>query len=248
MAGHSHWAGIKHKKALIDNKRGKLWSRLSKAIIVAARLGGGDVSANSRLRQAIADARAVSMPKDNIERAVKKGTGEIEGGNVEEVLYEGYGPHGVAVLCDVMTDKRTRTGPELTKLFEVHNGKLGKSNSVAYMFERKGVFLISAEKCDEEKLMEVAMEAGAEDIQSVGDNFEVTCPPEVFPEVADALSDASIECDSRSISRIPTNTIDLEAGEAEKVLKLIDALDEHEDVQNVSANFNISEEAMKSLQ
>ena len=242
MAGHSHWAGIKHKKALIDSKRGKLWSRLSKAIIIAAKMGGGDVDSNPRLRQAIADAKAVSMPKDNIERAVKRGTGELDGGNVEEILYEGYGPHGVAVLCDALTDKRTRTGPELTKLFEVHNGKLGKSNSVAYMFERKGVFLIAQENNDEEQIMETAMEAGAEDIQLVGDNFEVTCPPEAYTDVAEALTNAEVECVSRSIDRIPTTTVDLGPQEAEAVLKLIDALDDHDDVQNVSANFNIPEE------
>lgn len=247
MAGHSHWAGIKHKKALIDSKRGKLWSRLSKAIIIAAKMGGGDIDSNARLRQAIADAKAVSMPKDNIARAVKRGTGELDGGNVEEILYEGYGPFGVAVLCDTLTDKRTRTGPELTKLFEVHNGKLGKSNSVAYMFDRKGVFLIATENHDEEKIMEVAMEAGAEDIQVVGENFEVTCPPDVYSDVADALSDSSIDCISRSISRIPTTTVDLGAEEAEAVLKFIDALDDHDDVQNVSANFNLPEETLKAL-
>lgn len=247
MAGHSHWAGIKHKKALIDSKRGKLWSRLSKAIIIAAKMGGGDPDANPRLRTAIADAKAVSMPKDNIERAVKRGTGELDGGNMEEILYEGYGPYGVAVLCDALTDKRTRTGPELNKIFEVHQGKLGKSNSVAYMFERKGVFLIATEGNDEETIMEVAMEAGAEDIQVVGEHFEVTCPPEVYTDVADALSTAEIECESRSISRIPTTTVDLGPEEAEAVLKFIDALDDHDDIQNVSANFNIPEETLKAM-
>lgn len=248
MAGHSHWAGIKHKKALIDSKRGKLWSRLSKAIIIAAKMGGGDPDANPRLRQAIADAKAVSMPKDNIERAVKRGTGELDGGNVEEILYEGYGPNGVAVLCDVLTDNRNRTGPELTKLFEVHNGKLGKSNSVAYLFERKGIFLVPTDACEEEQLMEAAMEAGADDIQTVGDQFEVSCPPENYTDVADALSAAGIEPASRSISRVPTTTVDLGIEEARSVLKLIDALDDHDDVQNVSANFNIPEETMKALE
>lgn len=247
MAGHSHWAGIKHKKALIDSKRGKLWSRLSKAIIIAAKIGGGDPDSNSRLRQAIADAKAVSMPKDNISRAVKKGTGEIAGGDVEEILYEGYGPNGVAVLCEVMTDNRNRTAPELRKLFEVHNGKLEKSNSVGYMFDRKGVFLIAKESNDEESLMEVALEAGAEDIQPVGENFEIISPPEKFSAVADALSNASIECVSRSINRIPKNTVDLDGDGTRKVLKFMDALDDHDDVQNVSANFNITPEIMKEL-
>ena len=144
MAGHSHWAGIKHKKALIDNKRGKLWSKLSKGIIIAAKMGGGDPDMNIRLRTAIADAKAVSMPKDNIERAVKKGTGELDGGNFEEVLYEGYAVAGVAVLCDIMTDNRNRTAPEIRKIFEVHGGKLGSTNCVAWMFDRKGLFVIAA--------------------------------------------------------------------------------------------------------
>lgn len=247
MAGHSHWAGIKHKKALIDSKRGKLWSRLSKAIIIAAKMGGGDPSANARLRQAIADAKAVSMPKDNIERAVKKGTGEIDGGNVEEILYEGYGPHGIAVLCDIMTDNRNRTAPELRKLFEVSGGNLGTTNSVAYMFDRKGVFLVAAEGNDEETIMEIAMEAGAEDIQLAGENIEVICPPEAYTDVSDALTESSIECVSRAITRIPTTTVDLTAEEAEKVLKFMEALDDHDDVQNVSANFNIPEEVIKAL-
>ena len=151
MAGHSHWAGIKHKKALIDSKRGKLWSKLSKAIIVAAKLGGGDPAANARLRQAILDARAVSMPKENIDRAVKRGTGEIAGGDVEEAIYEGYGPGGVAVMCEIMTDNRNRTAPEIRKLFEVHDGKLGATNCVAYLFERKGLFHVPLTAVDEER-------------------------------------------------------------------------------------------------
>ncbi len=175
MAGHSHWAGIKHKKALIDNKRGKLWSKLSKAIIVAAKIGGGDPEANVRLRTAISDAKAGNMPNDTIERAIKKGTGELEGGNVEELLYEGYGPNGVAVMCDIMTDNRNRTAPEIRKIFELHDGKLGSTNCVAWMFERKGLFIIGADQTDEERLMELAMEAGAEDVRQEGDKFELLC-------------------------------------------------------------------------
>src|SRR5690606_35151676 len=183
MAGHSHWAGIKHKKAVIDAKRGKLWSKLSKTIIVAARMGGGDPDANLRLRYAINDAKAVSMPKDNIERAIKKGTGELAGGDIEEALYEGYGPGGVAVLCEIATDNRNRTAPEIRKIFDTYGGKLGATNCVAWMFERKGVFTIAANKTSEEQLMEVTLEAGAEDIRQEGDNFVVTCPPDSFTTV-----------------------------------------------------------------
>jgi YebC/PmpR family DNA-binding regulatory protein len=248
MAGHSHWAGIKHKKALIDNKRGKLWSKLSKTIIVAAKLGGGDPEMNIRLRTAINDAKAVSMPKDNIERAVKRGTGEIEGGNVEEALYEGYGPGGVAVLCEIMTDNRNRTAPEIRKVFETHDGKLGATNCVAWMFERKGLFEIPAAKTSEEKLMEIALEAGADDVKLGGDLFEVTCSPEAYSSVLSALETAGIEPQSKSVTRIPTNTVDIDDEEtARKVLKLMEALDDHDDVQNVSANFNIPDEVLAGL-
>jgi YebC/PmpR family DNA-binding regulatory protein len=248
LAGHSHWAGIKHKKALIDAKRGKLWSKLSKAIIVAAKMGGGDIDSNSRLRTAIADAKAVSMPKDNIERAIKKGIGELEGSNFEDILYEGYGPGGVAILCDILTDNRNRTAPELRKLFEVNGGKLGASGCVSYMFERKGLLIVSRESANEERLMEVAMEAGADDITPSGNQLEVICHPDSFSNVCSALEAANIECVSKQVTRIPKNTIDLELEDARKVLKLIEALDDHDDVQSVSSNFNVSEETMAALQ
>jgi YebC/PmpR family DNA-binding regulatory protein len=247
MAGHSHWAGIKHKKALVDNKRGKLWSKLSKTIIVAAKVGGGDPETNIRLRTAIADAKAVSMPKDNIERAIKKGTGELDGGNVEEVIYEGYAAGGVAVMCDIMTDNRNRTAPEIRKIFEVHDGKLGSSNCVAYLFDRKALFVISADKAHEEQLMEVALEAGADDVKREGDNFEITSAPEDYSAVSDALESAGIEVVAKEITRIPQNTVDLDVPTARKVLKLLETLDDHDDVQNVSANFNIPDEAMAEL-
>lgn len=247
MAGHSHWAGIKHKKALVDSKRGRLWSKLSKQIIVAAKMGGGDPEANIRLRTAIADAKAVSLPKDNIERAIKKGTGELDGGNVDEVIYEGYGPGGVAVMCDIMTDNRNRTAPELRKLFEIHGGKLGETNCVGWMFERKGLFVLSADQTDEETLMEVALESGAEDIRQEADKFEVTCDPDVYSDVSDALETACIETEGKQITRLPNNTVDLDARQARKVLKLMDALDDHDDVQSVSANFNIPDEVMAEL-
>ncbi len=248
MAGHSHWAGIKHKKAAIDNKRGKLWSKLSKAIIIAAKMGGGDPVTNIRLRQAIQDAKDVSMPKDNISRAIKKGTGELAGGDVEEIIYEGYGAHGVAIMCDIMTDNRNRTAPELRKMFEIHGGNMGATNCVAWLFERKGLFLIPVEGCDEEAVMETALEAGADDFQMQGEQYEITCEPELYTDVADALATAGITVTSKQVTRIPNNTVDLDADQARKVLKLMEALDDHDDVQNVSANFNLSDEVVVELQ
>ncbi len=248
MAGHSKWANIKHKKAATDAKRAKLWSKLSKAIMVAAKNGGSDQDVNIRLRTAVADAKAVSMPKDNIERAIKKGAGELESVAFEEILYEGYGPEGVAVLCDILTDNRNRTAPELRKVFEKNGGKLGSTGCVAFMFDRKGQFLIEQEQVDEDKLMEIVLEAGAEDIKSEGGNFEVLCPPESYTDVLDALDAAEIPRVSQAVTRIPQNMVDLDVDGARQILKLVDALDDHDDVQNVSANFNISDEAMAALE
>ena len=248
MAGHSHWAGIKHKKAAIDNKRGKVWSKLARAIIVAAKSGGGDPDTNLKLRYAINDAKAVSMPKDNIERAVKKGTGELDGGDLEEILYEGYGPGGVAVLCEILTDNRNRTAPEVKKIFELSGGKLGATGCVAWMFERKGMAVIASDQTDEETLLELAMEAGADDVRTEGDKFEVLCDPENFATVQDALKAAEIATEVAEITRIPNDTVDLDADTARKVLKLMEALDDHDDVQKVAANFNIPEEAMAELE
>ncbi len=247
MAGHSHWAGIKHKKALIDNKRGKLWSKLSKAIIVAAKMGGGDVSMNVRLRTAILDAKAVSMPKDNIERAIKKGTGELDGGNIEEIIYEGYGPGGAAVMCDIVTDNRNRTAPEIRKLFELHGGKLGGANCVGWMFERKGLFVFPASAVDEERLMEATLEGGADDVKQAGDKWELTCPADCYSQVADALDAAGLNPDTKELTRIPTTTVELTVEDARRMLKLMEALDDHDDVQNVSSNFNIPDEVMAEL-
>ncbi len=248
MAGHSHWAGIKHKKALVDSKRGKLWSKLSKAIIVAASSGGGDPNMNIRLRCAINDAKAVSMPKDNIERAIKKGAGELEGGHFEEVLYEGYGPGGVAVLCEILTDNRNRTAPEVRKIFELAGGKLGATGCVAWMFERKGVTVVDAGQIDEVALLELAMEAGAEDVKTAGGKFEVVCHPDNLVQVRDALENANIAIEMSQLSRLPNDTVNLDVETARKVLKLVDALDDHDDVQNVAANFNIPDDAMAELE
>lgn len=247
MAGHSHWANISRKKSLVDAKRGKMWSKLSKAIIVAAKMGGGDPDANLRLRYAIDAARAVSMPKDNITRAIKRGTGELEGGNLEEALYEGYGPGGVAVLCEILTDNRNRTASEVRKIFELAGGKLGASGCVAWMFERKGMFLIPSSQTEEDALVELALEAGADDVKRTTDGFEVTCDPSVFQQVSDALSQRGLKPESNQISRIPTSTVDLDAETGRNVLKLMERLDDHDDVQSVSANFNIPDEAMAEL-
>jgi YebC/PmpR family DNA-binding regulatory protein len=248
MSGHSHWAGIKHKKALVDAKRGKVWSKLSKAIIIAAKMGGGDPDMNPRLRLAIDAAKAVSMPKENIQRALKRGTGEIEGEALEEVLYEGYAAGGVAVLVDILTDNRNRTAPELRKVFEISDAKLGGAGCVAWMFETKGLFLIPAAQADEDKLMELALEAGADDVTRNGDKFEITCSPDVFQTVSTALEHAGIKPEVSEVTRVAKNTVEVNDPEvARKVLKLMNRLDDHDDVQNVTANFNISDELMAQV-
>jgi YebC/PmpR family DNA-binding regulatory protein len=247
MAGHSHWAGIKHKKALIDNKRGKMWSRLSKAIIVAAKMGGGDPDANIRLRKAIDDAKSVSMPKDNIERAIKRGTGEIEGGDVEEILYEGYGPGGVAILCDIMTDNRNRTAPELRLLFSKYNGNLGSTGCVSYLFDRKGLFVF-ADGTDEERLMEVALENGGDDIEANDQGkLQLTCAPEQFAELSEALSFAGFAIEFNEVTRIAQTEVELDLDTARSALKLLEMLDDHDDVQNVSTNLRLSPELLTEL-
>jgi YebC/PmpR family DNA-binding regulatory protein len=248
VAGHSHWANIARKKSLIDAKRGKLWSKLAKAIIVAAKHGGADPDANLRLRYAIDAAKAVSMPKDNIQRAIKTGTGELKGGDLEESLYEGYGAGGVAVLCEILTDNKNRTAPEIRKIFEMCGGKLGGTGCVAYLFERKGLVRLAQAGCDEDKLMEVALEAGADDVKLAGDRWEVTCDPATMSPVVDALGKAGLAVESNEIVRIPTNTVDVDDVEtARKVLNLMERLDDHDDVQSVSANFSIPDEAMAQL-
>jgi len=245
MAGHSHSANIAHRKAAVDSKRSRVWSKISKAILVAVKMGGGDPDSNLRLRYAILDARSVSMPKDNIERAIKSGLGELGGANVEECLYEGYGPGGVAVICEIMTDNRNRTASEIRKIFDVHGGKLGATNCVAWMFERKGVFVIPADKTSEEQLMEVALEAGADDLLREEDMFEVTCPVDAFQAVSTALESANIPVENKQITRIPSNTVEVTDVETAKtVLKLIDQLEDHDDVQAVSANYNIPDDVM----
>lgn len=248
MAGHSHWANIAHKKGLIDAKRGKLWSKLAKGIMVAAKHGGGDPEQNLRLRYAIIDAKAGNMPKDTIERAIKKGTGELEGVNFEEVLYEGYGPNGVAILCDILTDNRNRTAGEVRKIFEIAGGKLGATGCVAWMFDRKGLLSIPADQTDEDSLMELALDAGADDVRRSSNNFEITCNPDVFTNVCDAVEKAGLKPELQEITRIPKDTIDLDADAGRTLLKLMDSLDDHDDVQKVAANFNIPDEAMAAIE
>ena len=248
MAGHSHWANIASKKSLVDAKRGKLWSKLAKAIIVAAKHGGADPSANLRLRYAIDAAKAVSMPKDNIQRAIKAGTGELKGGNLEESIYEGYGAGGVAVMCEILTDNKNRTAPEIRKIFEMCDGKLGGTGCVAYLFERKGVVRVPRAACDEDRIMEIAIEAGAEDVSPADDRWEVVCEPAVMTPVIDALQAASLTVDSNEIVRIPTTTVEVDDVEtARKVLTLMERLDDHDDVQSVAANFNIPDQALSGL-
>ena len=247
MAGHSHWANIAAKKGAVDKKRGKLFGKLARYIIVAARRGGGDPAANLALRYAIDRAKKASMPNDTIDRAVKKGTGELGADTYDEVLYEGYGPGGVAVLCEILTENRNRTAGEVRKLFEVHGGNLGATGCVAWMFERKGVLQIPANQITEERLMEVALEAGAEDVRPSGELFEVICTPDAFQPVIEALDAAKIATESAELTRIAGTTVDLDGDSARSVLKLIEALEDNDDVQNVMANFNIPDELMAEL-
>ena len=247
MAGHSHWANISIKKGIIDKKRGKLFGKLNRAIMVAAQVGGGDPASNLALRYAIDKARKNSMPKDTIERAVKKGCGENLGQQFTELLYEGYGPGGVAVLCEILTDNRNRTAGEVRKIFEVHGGNLGSTNCVAWMFDRKGFFVLSAKHATEERLFEVALEAGADDVKAVGETFEVTCPVDAYQAVAEALETAKIATETAELARIPQNTVELDAEVGRKMLKLIDALEDQDDVQNVTSNFNMSEAVMQEV-
>jgi YebC/PmpR family DNA-binding regulatory protein len=247
MAGHSHWANIAAKKSRIDKKRGKLFGKLSRAIIVAAQHGGGDPASNLTLRYAIDKARKNSMPMDNIDRAIKKGCGESSGENYEEILYEGYGVAGVAVLCDILTENRNRTAGEVRKIFEVHGGNLGATGCVAWMFDRKSVFTIDASTTTEEALFEIALEAGAEDVSHSGPQFEILGPPEAFQDISDALEAAEINTDTSEITRVPQNTVELDADNGRRILKLLDALEDNDDVQNVTANFSMPDDILQEV-
>jgi YebC/PmpR family DNA-binding regulatory protein len=242
MSGHSHWATIKHKKGAVDAKRGKLWSKLSRAIIIAARHGGGDPNMNLKLRYAIDKARAVSMPKDNIERAIKRGTGESDGAIYEELTYEGYGPGGVAMLVDVLTDNRNRTNGEIRKIFERCGGKMGSAGTVAYLFERKGIFSVDAKAVDEDTLMGLILEAGADDLKRQEDNFEIICDPSIFNEAKAALEKAAIPTNLAEITQLPKAPSDVDVDVGLKVMRLMEALDDHDDVQNVYSSMQMTSE------
>lgn len=242
MAGHSHSANIAVRKGKQDAARAKLFSKLSRYIIVAARAGGGDPETNLKLRYAIDKARAVSMPRDNIERAIKRGTGELEGAQMEELVYEGFGPGGTAVICDILTDNRNRTNSEVRKLFERGGGSMAGPGSVAYLFDRKGVFIVPAAGTTEDTLMNVVLEAGAEDLQQVGDNFEVLTDVTAFNPVQASLEKAGIKPDSAEIEQVPKAGVDVDIETGKKVAKMLDLLDEHDDVQNVYCNANLTPE------
>lgn len=247
MSGHSKWHSIKHKKASADAKRGKLFTRLIKEISVAARLGGGDLDSNPRLRAAVQSAKDANMPQNNIKRAIMKGTGELPGQNYESISYEGYGPGGVAVLVEVLTDNKNRTVAELRHIFSKQGGSLAETGSVQWIFERKGYILVESEKVSEDQLMEVALEAGAEDLKNEGDTFAVYTDMEDFEAVKKGLDSAGIAIESASLTMIPQNEVQLASKQAEQMLRLMDALDDHEDVANMYANFDIDESQIESL-
>jgi len=247
MSGHSKWAGIKHKKAKVDAQRGRVFTKIIREITVAARVGGGDPGGNPRLRTAVLAARAVNMPADNIDRAIKKGTGELEGVSYEEITYEGYGPGGVAVLVEVLTDNKNRTVGEIRKLFSRHGGNLGEAGCVAFLFEKKGYIQVDATKVDEDKLMSIALEAGAEDMQREESLFAVTTVPREFERVRDAIVKGGIQPLSAEITKHPKSTVRLEGKPAEQMLRLMEELEEHDDVQHVFANFDIPEEIMAAM-
>ncbi|WP_418792240.1 YebC/PmpR family DNA-binding transcriptional regulator [Phosphitispora sp. TUW77] len=244
MAGHSKWANIKHRKGRQDAKKAKIYTKIGKEIIIAVKQGGNDPDINARLKAVIQKARANNMPMDNITRTIQKAAGELEGVNYEEFAYEGYGPGGAAVMLDIMTDNRNRTAGEVRHLFSKFGGNLGESGCVAWMFDKKGLIIIDKEdlKTDPDDILMIALEAGAEDMNDEGDSIEVTCIPEEFDTVESALREAGLPVTVAEISMIPQNTVALEGNEAEKMLKLMDALEDHDDVQNVYSNFDIADE------
>jgi len=246
MSGHSKWATIKHKKAALDAKRGKTFTRIIKEIMIAAR-AGGDPDANPRLRSAVTAAKAVSMPADNIKRAIMRGTGELEGGQIDEIMFEGYGPGGAAVLVSVATDNRNRTVSEIRHMFSKNGGNLGEQGSVSWMFERKSQIVVEKEKAGEDQLMTIALDAGAEDLRDGGDNWEVISPPEAHEAVLQALQSASVPTESAEIGMVPKNLMKLEGKNAQAMLRLSEALEEHDDVQNVYSNFDVDEKEIEAL-
>jgi YebC/PmpR family DNA-binding regulatory protein len=244
MSGHSKWSTIKHKKAAKDAKKGKLFTKFIKEITVAARMGGGDMNSNPRLRTAVLSARAQSMPGENIERAIKKGTGELEGVTYEEIQYEGYGPGGVAIIAQVVTDNKNRTVSEIRRLFAKHGGNMGETGCVSWMFDKKGWITIEKSQVDEDRLMDIVLDAGAEDVRAEDDIFEVVTRPEDFEKVKERLDQEKIALASAQVTLVPKNTVDVDAKNVEQVLRLSEELEDHDDVQSVAANFNIPTELM----
>ena len=247
MSGHSKWASIKHKKALVDAKRGKLFTKLIREITVAAKSGGGDPTSNPRLRLAITTAKSANMPADNIERAVKKGTGALEGVSYEEVFYEGYGPEGVAIYVACLSDNKNRTASEIRNIFSKKSGNMAGAGSVAWLFEKKGLIVVNQANASEDQLMELALNAGAEDLSKSGDHFEILTSPHDFEAVKKALDDAHIHYESADIQMIPKNLVPVGAAQARQVITLIEALEEHDDVQHVYTNCDIPDEVIKKL-
>jgi len=247
MSGHSKWATIKHKKAATDAKRGKLFTRVIKEIMIAARNGGGDPDTNARLRTAVLAAKAVSMPADNIKRAIQRGTGELEGGQLDEIMYEGYGPGGAAVLVKVATDNRNRTVSEIRHAFSKNGGNLGEAGSVAWMFERKSQILIDMDKGDEETMMNLVLEAGADDLRNDGSHWEILSAPEAHFTVLEAIQKAGFPTAAAEIAMIPKTLMKIEGKQAAAMLKMTEVLEDHDDVQNVWSNFDIDEKDMQEL-
>ncbi|MBI3253002.1 MAG: YebC/PmpR family DNA-binding transcriptional regulator [Candidatus Omnitrophica bacterium] len=248
MSGHSKWATIKHKKGALDAKRGAIFTKLIKEITVAARAGGGSPESNPRLRTVIAKAKEANMPSDNIERAIKKGTGELPGVTYEEVTYEGYGPAGVAILIEAMTDNKNRTAAEIRSALEKRGGNLSGAGSVAWQFLKKGLLLVKKDAADEDKLMSIALDAGAADFVTQKDSFEITTEPHDFEAVKKAIHDAGIATESAEVTRIPSGVVKVsDPSAAKNVMSLVESLEEHEDVQNVYANFDIPDEILQSL-
>jgi YebC/PmpR family DNA-binding regulatory protein len=246
MSGHSKWHTIKHKKGAADAKRGKVFTRIIKELTVAARNGGGDPATNPRLRTIIAEAKSVNMPSDNIKKAIQRGTGELPGVSYEEITYEGYGPGGAAVIIETLTDNKNRTVGELRHLLEKYNGNLGSSNSVAWMFEKKGYIVVDKAAADEEKLLNTALEAGADDMRDDGDSWEVLTDPSAFEGVRDAVKGLGIEPASAQVAMLPQNYVKLQGKEASQMVKLMDVLDEHDDVKQVWSNFDIEEKEIEA--
>lgn len=245
MSGHSKWAGIKHKKALVDAKKGKLFSKLIREVTVAAKAGGGKLDANPALRHAVEKAKAANMPSDNIDRAIKKGTGELPGVNYEKMTLEGYGPGGVAIMVEGLSDNKNRSVSEIRNIFAKKGGNLAGAGSVNWIFHKKGYIMVNKSAIEEDKLMDIALEAGAEDLKSEGDSYEITTAVADFEKVKKALSDKNIKFDMAEITMIPTTVIKLAGQDAKMVLSLVESLEEHEDVQSVFANFDIPDEILQ---